>query len=140
MTIILKYLLLLIITFQFFYGHAKATENNEVMLEIYNDLNLASFRNSTGPNRSGYDKYFSDLGLSLTNVDKKYFEVETKSWMYRVELTKIGDANSDGVKDYSICFYDNAKQGSYSTKQSLLISKFNGDFGLVAMKFEVDAC
>lgn len=120
--------------------NAKLPTTNNNLIEIYNNLNLASFRNSTGPKRYEGDKYFSDLGLALTNIEDDHFEVEEESWMYRVRLITSEDKNNDGINDFIICFHDKSEDGSYDSKQSLLISRIHDNTGLIALKYEVNAC
>ena len=107
---------------------------------VYAKLNLTSFRNSTGPARRKEDKYFSDLGLQLSELTSTAFVVETEDWVYTVTVLEIKDFNGDGIVDIAICFNDNAKLATYHAQQSILITQYVEGEDYIALKFEVDGC
>jgi hypothetical protein len=78
--------------------------------------------------------------LEISYIDDNKFEIENDDWLYRVELTEIRDANKDGILDYTICFTDKSKIGTYSAQKSLLLTKFTHDGDFIALNYSVDAC
>jgi len=110
--------------------------------KVYEKLNLASFRNSTGPAREKGQKYFSHLGLPLSEISGDTLLVETEDWSYRVNLLKVRDMNRDGIIDAVICFTDKAKHATYNAQQPMLITQYypGGDFVALKFEVEVDGC
>jgi len=56
------------------------------------------------------------------------------SWLHRDNI------NKDGIEDLEVCFTDRAKQGTYSTQQALLVTRYSSSSYVVALRFEVNGC
>ena len=107
---------------------------------VAENLDLASFRNSFGPRRSAGQRTFSSFGMSPKVVANGVILYEDTDWSYRIEIKGRGDFNRDGIEDLSLCFTDRAKEGSYSTVDSLLVTRYSNDGLLVALNYQIDAC
>jgi hypothetical protein len=103
-------------------------------------LDLASFRNSFGPRRTAEQRRFSSFGMTPNRSANGIIQYEDADWIYRIEIGGRGDHNRDGIEDLKLCFEDRAKDGTYSTAQSLLVTRYSNDGLLVALNYEVDAC
>jgi len=108
--------------------------------QVYEKLNLASFRNSTGPARESGQKYFSHLDLPLSKISEDTLLVENEDWSYRVKLLKVRDMNRDGIIDAVICFTEKAKHATYNAQQPMLITQYHPGGDFVALRFKVDGC
>jgi hypothetical protein len=115
-------------------------EKDVIIQEIYEKLDLTSFRNSTGPQREYKQKYFSDLGLNITSKTSNSFTIEANDWFYKITVKNQKDVNKDGIKDILVCFEDKSKNASYNTKSSLLLTRYYLDEDIIALNFEVFIC
>lgn len=104
---------------------------------IYEQLDLASFRNSLGPARSPKRRHFSDFSIPATKTENGLLEMETYDWFYSIQIVDRKDVNKDGLEDLIIEFFDSAKAGSYETFNRYLITRYSSTSGLVAIAFEV---
>ena len=103
---------------------------------LLSDLDVSSFRNSTGPRRAPSQRTLSDLGVAVTRASSDRAEARSGDWLYVLEVVGRGDANRDGVPDVTVCFRDRALEGAYDTHQALLLQRV-GD-RVVALRFEPD--
>ncbi|MGB3543033.1 hypothetical protein [Rubrivirga sp.] len=79
---------------------------------LLSDLDLSSFRNSTGPRRAPSQRTLADLGVAVTRATVDHAEARTSGWLYTLTVLERGDANRDGVPDVTACFYDRALEGT----------------------------
>jgi hypothetical protein len=119
----------------------KAKKNHEKILkDIYNKLNLSTFRNSLYMQRTAKDKYFSNLNLTISQIKKNSMVIDTDDWAYTISIIAIKDVNKDGITDIAICFTDKAKSSTYHSQEPLLITKYSKQSDYIALKFEIDGC
>ena len=106
---------------------------------LFEALDVASFRNSTGPRREPGQRRFADLGVTVTDATADRAESRTPGgWLYALSVLARGDANGDGAPDVAVCFEDRALNGGvYDARTALLLQEV-GD-RLVALRFEPDA-
>jgi hypothetical protein len=118
---------------------AQASQTN-LLEEIYENLDITTFRNSLFQMRETGQKTLPSLKLRTSYLDDKKFEIENDDWLYRVELTETRDGNDDGILDYIICFTDESKIGTYYARKSLLLTRYTRDGDFIALNYSVDAC
>ena len=107
---------------------------------LVENLDLSTFRNSLGPRRSEARRTFATLGIVPTQVQTDSVVLEDNAWFYSLRILRRTDINRDGFEDLEVCFTDRAKQGTYSTQQALLITRYSASSYAVALKYEVDGC
>jgi hypothetical protein len=106
---------------------------------LVKNLDIASFRNSLGPKRQG-ERTFAELGITPTKIGPDVVEFDSPDWYYRIRVLRREDINRDGIEDLELCFTDRAKQGSYSTQQPLLVTKYSSSMLATALSYEVSGC
>ncbi|WP_420455887.1 hypothetical protein [Rubrivirga sp.] len=105
---------------------------------LLSELDLSSFRNSTGPRREPSQRTLADLGVAVTQAGGDRAEARSDSWLYALTVLARSDANGDGEPDVSLCFEDRAlNSGSYDTRTALLVQRVGGRW--VALRFEPTA-
>jgi hypothetical protein len=107
---------------------------------IDTNLDLSTFRNSSGPRRTPNARTFHLLGLSPTLAQDGKLQYDDSEWFYGVEVKGRKDYNGDGIEDLALCFTDRAKVGTYSDQKSLLVTRYSDNSLLIAIGYEVDAC
>ena len=107
---------------------------------VAENLDLSTFRNSTGPRRTAKTRTFASLGMSPSMAQNGNLQYDTADWFYGVEIKKRKDFNGDGIEDLALCFTDKAKNGTYSTKNSLLATRYSDEGLIVVLGYEIDAC
>lgn len=104
-------------------------------------FDLASIRSSFGPRRSPTRRTFADFLMTPSTATEDVLEFDAADWFYQFRIVGRRDANGDGIEDLEVCFTDQARGGaSYSSQQSLLITRYAPDAYAVALNFGVDAC
>jgi len=111
----------------------------EVAASLVSSLDIASFRSSLGPRR-GSKRTFAELGMVPSKVTESAIEFEDADWYYGIRVLQRSDSNNDGVEDLEVCFTDRAKQGSYSTQQPMLVTKYSASSLAVALAYRIDGC
>lgn len=105
--------------------------------EVFEALDIASFRNSAGPRREPGQRRFADLGVAVTAATADRAESRQAGWLYALTVLARGDANGDGTPDVTVCFEDRALDGgTYDAATPLLVQEAGGR--LVALAFEPD--
>ena len=107
---------------------------------IYDKLNISTFRSSLMPKRTKDKMYLSQMGFSKPSYFKDGFLIDNKDWVYTFTVIEKKDKNRDGTTDYTICFSDESKAGTYSSVQPMLISPLGVDGQYIALSFTVDGC
>jgi hypothetical protein len=103
---------------------------------VFTHLDLTTFRNSTGPQRSPGDRFFSDLGLRPTQASDSV-ATHDGEWRYTVRVLARRDFNGDGLEDVAICFTDQARNGgTYDARSPLLLQRIGGR--VIALSYEID--
>lgn len=104
---------------------------------IFRNLDLSTFRNSTGPKRTD-ETSFPELGISMTSATPDIAEHNGPDWLYRLEILRRQDFNGDGYEEVAVCFSDFAQNGgSYATRTPLTLINRNGR--VIAIDFEVSS-
>ncbi|HEX2205030.1 MAG TPA: hypothetical protein VHG91_17095 [Longimicrobium sp.] len=114
---------------------------------IFERLDPASFRNSTGPRREPGDRTLRDHGVAppdfvaedrVVSGYKCSQAVESEGcWLYGIHVLGRRDFNGDGEDEVAICFVDDAHNGgSYRTIQPLLLKLAGGR--VFAIHFDVE--
>ncbi len=93
---------------------------------VFEHIDLASFRNSTGPRRRPEQRLFGDLGIKPTRTSETEAVFEGGDWSYSIRVLARRDFNGDGVQEVAICFADKAGQGTYNVQQPLLVQVLEG--------------
>jgi len=75
-----------------------------------------------------------------SKVTESAIEFEDADWYYGIRVLQRSDSNNDGVEDLEVCFTDRAKQGSYSTQQPMLVTKYSASSLAVALAYRIDGC
>ena len=65
------------------------------------------------------------MGLKVTESTPTTVSLESKEWFYKFNLLAAGDFNRDGNEDLLIYFLDQAKEGSYFSMDTLLLSRLS---------------
>ncbi|MGC6456199.1 MAG: hypothetical protein ACON39_02540 [Coraliomargaritaceae bacterium] len=104
---------------------------------VYEQLDLASFRNSLGPSREKAMRHFSDFGIFPTTIRKNYLEMETEDWFYGITILERRDRNGDGIEDLLVDFVDAAKMGTYRSSHRYLLTRYSDEGQLLAIAFEM---
>ena len=104
------------------------------------NFDLASIRSSFGPKRTPAKRTFADFGMVPTAATEELLEFDDPTWYHGMKVLRRGDFNSDGIEDLEICFVDRAKEGSYSSQQPLLVTRYSAATYAVAISFELDGC
>ena len=107
---------------------------------IYNKLNISTFRSSLMPMRTKEKTYLKQMGLPSPTYFKNGFSIESNDWSYTFTVKEKKDKNRDGVMDYTICLSDKSKTGTYNSISPILISPLWVDNQLIALSFTVDGC
>lgn len=107
---------------------------------IYDKLNISTFRSSLMPKRTKDMVYLSQARLPAPEYFSNGFSIENKDWSYTFSVIEKKDKNRDGVIDYTICFSDKSKTGTYHSVQPMLISPLGIDGQFIALSFTVDGC
>ncbi|MGF1727938.1 hypothetical protein [Photobacterium nomapromontoriensis] len=103
------------------------------LIDIYNHLDVTTFRSSLMPARTDNEKHFSEFDTVATPLfTENKIIMEDDEWFYSIEVKKSVDL---GI--YT-CFTDKAKQGTYSSKSSLLLRKYGKEY--IALHFAIEAC
>lgn len=102
---------------------------------IVERLDLTTFRNSLGPARSVGMRYFSDMGLTPTEISEGRIVFETESWYYCLEVVDRRDVNKDGIQDLLIRFTDDSIEGTYLTVYIYLMTCLSEDSDLIALAY-----
>lgn len=104
---------------------------------MFTHLDLTTFRNSTGGQRSPGDHFFSDLGVHPTQASGTVATHDGEEWRYTVHVLARRDFNGDGLEEVAICFTDQARNGgSYNAQSPLLLQLIGGR--AIALSFEID--
>jgi hypothetical protein len=106
---------------------------------VFEHLDIASFRNSTGPRRGPGQRLFSDLGIKPTRSSETEAAFESSAWTYSIKVLGRRDFNRDGVQEVAICFVDAAQQGTYSVQQPLLVQMLEGRAVAIAFDISTDS-
>ncbi|MFQ2191129.1 hypothetical protein [Aeromonas jandaei] len=124
-----------------FFIEAKQNEISQLELQgIYERLNVSTFRSSLMPKRTKDKLYLSQMVGAKPKFFKNGFLIETNDWAYTFAIIEKKDKNRDGVLDYTLCFSDRSKEGTYSAMQPMLISPLGLDGQFIALAFTVDGC
>ncbi|MDN8600265.1 hypothetical protein Q0A17_12695 [Citrobacter sp. S2-9] len=107
---------------------------------IYDKLNISTFRSSLMPKRTKDQLYLSQTELPAPEYFSNGFSIDNKDWIYTFSVIEKKDKNRDGVVDYTICFSDKSKMGTYYSVQPMLISPLGIDGQFIALSFTVDGC
>ena len=107
---------------------------------IYNKLNISTFRSSLMPMRTKDKVYLNQIGLPKPIYFKNGFSIENQDWSYIFTVIEKKDKNRDGVLDYTVCFSDKSKTGTYNSLLPMLISPLGADSQFIALSFRVDGC
>ncbi len=102
---------------------------------IVDRLDLTTFRNSLGPARSPGMRYFSDMGLSPTEISEDCIVFETENWFYCIEVVEREDVNRDGIEDLLIRFTDDSIGGTYLTVYVYLFVCLTEESDLIAAAY-----
>lgn len=116
-------------------------------LFIFERLDPASFRNSTGPSREPGDRTLGDHGVAppdfvaedrvVSGYECSQAGESEDCWLYEIQVLGRRDFNGDGEEDVAICFSDVAGNGgSYRSYQPLLLKLAGGR--VFAIRFDVD--
>ena len=116
-------------------------------LFIFERLDPASFRNSTGPAREPGYRTLSDHGVAppdsvaedrvISGHRCSQAREAEDCWIYDIRVLGRRDFNSDGDEDVAICFVDKAHNGgTYSTSRPLLLKLLEGR--VFAIHFDVE--
>ena len=88
--------------------------------DVIEKLDLASFRNSTGPAREAGKHSFSDYGFTVVHSaqGRTYLEPTDGSWEMGFEILRSSPDSLD------LCFFDIARNGgSYRSQSALLVRR-----------------
>lgn len=107
---------------------------------IYDKLNISTFRSSWMPMRTKEKIYLKQMGLPSPVYFENGFSIESNDWSYTLTVIEKKDKNRDGIIDYTICLSDKSKFGTYNSISPILISPLGVDSQLVALSFTVDGC
>jgi hypothetical protein len=107
---------------------------------LVNYLDLSTIRSSLGPRRSISKRTFASLGIVPTHVEPDEAVLDSNEWYYSLRVFRRADINGDGLEDLEVCFTDHAKAGTYSSQQSLLVTRYAATGYAVALKYEVSGC
>lgn len=111
--------------------------NTDLAEFVFTHLDLTTFRNSTGGQRSPGDRFFSDLGIHPTQASGTVAAHDGEDWRYSVDVLARRDFNGDGIEEVAICFTDQARNsGSYNARSPLLLQLV--DRRAIALSFEID--
>jgi hypothetical protein len=111
--------------------------DTDLAVFVFTHLDLTTFRNSTGGQRSPGDHSFSDLGIHPTQRSDSVAAHDGEEWRYSVHVLARRDFNGDGLEDVAICFTDAAQNGgSYNARSPLLLQLIGGR--VIALSFEID--
>lgn len=66
--------------------------------------------------------------------------MDNDDWYYELRVLRRADINGDGLEDLDVCWIDRAKGGTYSSQQSLLVTRYSPSAYAVALKYEVFGC
>lgn len=66
--------------------------------------------------------------------------MESNAWVYALRVLRRADINGDGLEDLEVCFTDRSKGGTYSARQSLLVTRYSASAYAVALNYEVFGC
>jgi hypothetical protein len=113
--------------------------SNNLAAFVFEHLDLASFRNSTGPRRSTGQRLFADLRIKPTRTSETEAVSESSDWTYSIRVLGRRDFNGDGVQEVAICFADVAGQGTYSTVKPLLVQMLEGRAVAIAFDISTDS-
>lgn len=136
----MKFLVIISMFLSFFVSAKQNTFSQLELQGVYEHLNISTFRSSLMPKRTKDKIYLSQMGLSDPIFFKNGFLIETDDWTYTFTVIEKKDKNRDGVLDYTLCFSDKSKVGTYSSMQAILISPLGTDGQLIALAFTVDGC
>jgi hypothetical protein len=104
---------------------------------VAENLDLATIRSSFGPRRTKGQRTFKDYGMSPPVIKEGIIQFDEVDWFYEIEIKGRRDYNVDGIEDLALCFTDRAKGGTYSSKQSLLVTRYSSNGFLIALKYDI---
>lgn len=96
---------------------------------LVHSLDLSTLRSSLGPRRSISQRTFATLGIAPTQTGPDDVVMESDEWYYALLVLRRADINGDGLEDLEVCFTDRAKGGTYSARQSLLVTRYSPSAG-----------
>jgi hypothetical protein len=102
---------------------------------IFENLDLTTFRNSTGPRRRLGQLFFKDLGIRLGEVTEQSAVSDDPEFTYVVEVLAQRDYTKSGVKDVAICFSESANGGTYRDSHPYLVQLLEGR--VVALAYDI---
>ncbi|MGL5813250.1 MAG: hypothetical protein ACRCYW_07970 [Aeromonas sp.] len=136
----MKFLTIVFLSFSFsVVANVQAFTHSELQV-IYERLNISTFRSSLMPKRTKDKIYLSQMGFSKPSYFSDGFLIDNKDWVYTFTVIEKKDKNRDGVTDYTICFSDKSKAGTYNAVQPMLISPLGVDGQYIALSYTVDGC
>ncbi len=80
-------------------------------------------------------RYFSDMGLSPTEISEGRIVFETENWYYCIVVVEREDMNSDGIEDLLIRFTDDSIGGTYLTVYAYLFVCLSEESDLIAVAY-----
>lgn len=107
---------------------------------LVHSLDLSTIRSSLGPRRSISQRTFATLGIVPTLIRPDQVVMDSDDWYYELRVLRRADINGDGLEDLDVCFIDRAKGGTYSSQQSLLVTRYSASAYAVALKYDVFGC
>lgn len=106
---------------------------------LFDHLDIATFRSSSGPKRDQGDRTLSSISPPPTTVTTDYIEVLEDDWVRRLTIVDRGDFNKDGIEDLAVCFDDRAIGGTYRSTQLLLVTRYTASSPAVALNYRVES-
>lgn len=104
---------------------------------IFENLNLASYRNILGPSREAGMRYFRDFGFSEFTVKNDTIVItDNETVGIYIKILFRGDANGDGVEDLVVQIVDQAIGGRYLSETHLMLTRYSNDTDLIAINYE----
>ena len=110
-------------------------EGSQLGLELYEHLDLKSFRSSFGPGPEKVRtlKHRVDYSCSESKVilQEVVLVVECSDWYYKVEVVGRDDYDGDGVEDLRLRFEDRARGATYNKLTNVTVSRKSLDGPIV---------
>ncbi|MCL1132535.1 hypothetical protein L2748_22960 [Shewanella sairae] len=107
------------------------------MQEIYDKLDITSFNSSLRPRIDlevrNNKTHFSDIkGLPKPTITKNKLIFDSDTWTNTLEVIEFNRG------EYSVCFTDKAKQGTYNSQSPFVLRRYGDTF--VAINDYSEAC
>ena len=112
----MKYLMIVFLFIGLQFSCFATAQSTEKLTEIYNSLDITTFRSSLLPKRSGEQSKLPEFeNLPKPRIENDSIILENDMWYYNFQLKK------ENKKGYYFCFIDKANMGTYSKEKSLLL-------------------